>query len=72
LTFTRIASSIFGVKENIVSRVMREMGRKGGMVGGKKGGKARMASLSPEQRKELAKKAAMARWKSAKAAKKGT
>jgi hypothetical protein len=31
--------------------------------GGKKGGAARAASLSPEQRSEIAKKAAAKRWK---------
>jgi hypothetical protein len=35
------------------------LGRKGGL----KGGKARAASMTPEQRKEAAKKAAQARWK---------
>ena len=35
------------------------LGRKGGL----KGGKARAASLSPEQRSEIAKRAAAARWK---------
>jgi hypothetical protein len=35
-----------------------ELGRKGGL----KGGKARAASLTPEQRKEAARKAAKARW----------
>lgn len=35
-----------------------ELGRKGG----KKGGKARAEKLSPEQRSEIAKKAARARW----------
>ncbi len=34
------------------------LGRKGGL----KGGKARAASLSPEQRSEIAKRAAAARW----------
>ena len=33
-----------------------------GRLGGLKGGKARFAKLTPEQRKELAKKAAQARW----------
>jgi hypothetical protein len=33
-----------------------------GRLGGKKGGKARAAKLSPEQRKEIAQKAAKARW----------
>ena len=34
------------------------LGRLGGMVGGK----ARAASLTPEQRSEIARKAVMARW----------
>ncbi len=33
-----------------------------GKLGGKKGGKARAAKLTPEQRKEIARKAAEARW----------
>ena len=33
-----------------------------GRLGGKKGGKARAEKLTPEQRKEIAKKAAEARW----------
>ena len=33
-----------------------------GRLGGPKGGKARMALLSAEERKELARKAARARW----------
>jgi hypothetical protein len=33
-----------------------------GRLGGKKGGKARAEKLTPEQRKEIAKKAARARW----------
>jgi hypothetical protein len=37
-----------------------ELGRKGG----RKGGKARAESLSPARRREIAKKAARARWKS--------
>lgn len=35
-----------------------ELGRKGGL----KGGKARAAKLTPEQRSEIAKKAAQKRW----------
>jgi hypothetical protein len=50
------------VKDDTVSRVMREMGKKGGKAGGKKGGKSRMDSMTPAQRKTLAKKAAAARW----------
>jgi hypothetical protein len=33
-----------------------------GRLGGLKGGKARAAKMTPEQRKEIAKKAAKARW----------
>ena len=33
-----------------------------GRLGGKKGGKARAAALTPERRKEIAKKAAEKRW----------
>lgn len=33
-----------------------------GRLGGKKGGKARAAKLTPEQRSEIARKAAKARW----------
>jgi hypothetical protein len=35
-----------------------------GRLGGLKGGKARASKLSPEQRKEIAKKAANKRWSS--------
>ena len=35
----------------------------GRLGGGPKGGKARMAQLTAEQRRELAKKAARARWR---------
>ena len=31
-------------------------------IGGKKGGKARAASLSPQRRREIARKAALTRW----------
>ena len=34
-----------------------------GRLGGLKGGKARAEKLTPEQRSEIAKKAALARWK---------
>jgi len=33
-----------------------------GRLGGKKGGKARAEKLAPEERKEIARKAAIARW----------
>jgi len=50
------------MKRDLVSEVMRAMGKKGGKAGGKKGGKARMAALTSEERKELARKAVQARW----------
>jgi len=37
-----------------------------GRLGGKKGGKARAAKLTAEQRQEIARKAAKARWQSKK------
>jgi hypothetical protein len=57
------------VKEDVVSRIMREMGKRGGKKGGPKGGKARMNALTPEERKELARKAANKRWENARAKK---
>lgn len=41
-----------------ISRVMRSLGRRGGL----KGGPASMALLSPEERREKARKAALTRW----------
>lgn len=41
-----------------ISRVMAALGRKGGKIGGKK----RAAALSEEQRREIALRAARARW----------
>jgi general stress protein YciG len=46
-----------------VSTYLANIGRKGG----KASGKARMQKLTPERRSELARKAALARWKSKKA-----
>jgi len=37
-----------------------------GRLGGLKGGKARTAKLTPDERKELARKAVLARWAKAK------
>jgi hypothetical protein len=50
----------------LISKVMREMGRKGGKKGGKKGAKMRMEILTPEQRTQIARNAAKARWAKAK------
>lgn len=54
---------------NLISKVMREMGRKGGKKGGKKGARMRAENLTPEQRSQIARKAAKSRW--SKARKKG-
>jgi hypothetical protein len=50
------------MRRDLISKVMREMGRKGGKAAKGKGLRVRMAALSPEERKELARKAAKARW----------
>jgi len=54
------------MRRDLISEVMREMGRKGGKAAKGKGVRARMAFLSPVERKELARKAAKARWAKAK------
>jgi len=41
-----------------ISRVMAAMGRKGGKIGGKR----RMVTMTAEQRREVAQKAAKTRW----------
>jgi hypothetical protein len=46
----------------IISRVMAEMGRKGGKIGGKR----RLVTLTKARRSEIAVKAAKTRWKKAK------
>jgi hypothetical protein len=52
-------------EQEALRRHLSKLGKKGGT----KGGKARMASLTPEHRKELAKKAAAARWRGQETAK---
>lgn len=41
-----------------ISRVMAAMGRKGGKIGGKR----RLTTMTPEQRSDVARKAAQSRW----------
>ena len=53
---------IWAMDPELISKVMREMGRKGGKKGGKKGAKVRMETLTPEQRTQIARNAAKARW----------
>jgi len=46
------------VSSSDVSRVMAAMGRKGGRIGGKR----RLETMTPEERREVAVKAAKSRW----------
>ena len=50
------------VELTIVQQVMREMGAKGGRIGGKR----RLETMTDEQRRRSARKAAKARWQDAK------
>jgi hypothetical protein len=59
-------SRILLMDPNLISKVMQEMGRKGGKKGGKKGAKMRAEALTPEQRSQIARKAAKTRWAKAK------
>src|SRR5262249_49032847 len=45
-------------EKQTISRIMAEMGRKGGKIGGRK----RAAKLAPQQRSDSASKAARVRW----------
>ena len=56
------------IASNIIGQVTGESSKNPnavalGRLGGLKGGKARADKLTPEQRKEIAKKAANSRWK---------
>lgn len=46
----------------IDAKEISEYARALGKIGGSKGGKARAANLTPDQRKEIAQKAAQKRW----------
>jgi hypothetical protein len=52
------------VELTIVQQVMRDMGAKGGRIGGKR----RLETMTDEQRKRSARKAAKARWAKARKA----
>jgi hypothetical protein len=45
--------------EAVISKYLASIGKKGGLIGGK----VRAQRLTPERRKEIARKAAMTRWK---------
>lgn len=51
------------VKETEPKRVKNRAAVALGRLGGKKGGPARAEKLTPEQRSDIARKAAMSRWK---------
>jgi hypothetical protein len=59
----RVVQEATGQVEPEVTKPRKEYDYKAlGHKGGLKGGKARASKLTPEQRKEIAKKAAQARW----------
>ena len=60
--FIEAVESTETVELTIVQQVMREMGSKGGKIGGKR----RLETMTDEQRKRSARKAAKARWAKAK------
>jgi hypothetical protein len=57
-----IVDTILGDREPEPERVKNPAAVALGKLGGVKGGKARAAKLSPEQRREIAQRAARARW----------
>lgn len=57
-----IASQIVELTTEIPTKKKNPAAVALGRLGGLKGGKARAAKLSPERRREIAKKAAQARW----------
>ncbi|HXB69018.1 MAG TPA: hypothetical protein VNY05_12285 [Candidatus Acidoferrales bacterium] len=60
--FSEAVESTGTVELTIVQKVMREMGSKGGKIGGKR----RLETMTDEQRRRSARKAAKARWAKAK------
>lgn len=59
----RLAAAIVGDATDGTPQEPESQQVRAGRVGGAKGGKARAERLSSEQRREIAKKAAAARWK---------
>ena len=56
--FLEAVESTEAIELTIVQKVMREMGSKGGKIGGKR----RLETMTDEQRRRSARKAAKARW----------
>ena len=59
----RLAAAIVGEATNETPPEPESQQTKAGRLGGAKGGKSRAERLSSERRREIAKKAAAARWK---------
>lgn len=57
--FDTVITESESISLSMISRVMSEMGKKGGS----KGGKMRLVTMTPERRSEVASLAAKARWK---------
>ena len=60
--FLEAVESSESVQLTVVQQVMRDMGAKGGRIGGKR----RLETMTDEQRRRSARKAARARWAKAK------
>ena len=60
--FLEAVESTETIELTVVQKVMREMGSKGGKIGGKR----RLETMTDEQRRRSARKAAKARWAKAK------
>jgi hypothetical protein len=54
----RIATAEGEEGKSLISKIMAEMGRKGGRIGGKK----RLETMTPDERSRIAFEAAKARW----------
>lgn len=54
---TEMSLTVVG-NPSLLSKVMAEMGRKGGRIGGKR----RLETMTPERRRQVASNAAKARW----------
>ena len=57
------STQLLRVDPHHLKRSQNAQGHQTARLGAKKGGKSRMAALTPEERSELGKKAAAARWK---------
>jgi hypothetical protein len=59
----RLAAAIVGEATDETPQKSESQQARAGRIGGTKGGKARVKSLSPERRSEIARAAANARWR---------